>query len=244
MLTDEVLLSKAKKLIEAKVGWGDSIDWTNQDFLALSKKIQEEIEVSVSHVTLKRIWGKVRYDSLPNTYTLSTLVQFLGYENWRDFKVKNGSDPMIPGISAERSESANQNKSISGPKANTTLLKPILFTAVLIGLAICIVLFSYGAKKKINPSWIPDHIFWTYFTAVSLIGSGVAIILKIRLKAIGILLGTMIFLWFVFLHIPRAIANPFRDKGNEVTSVFEALAFSGIAFIIACEYWSKKDSVG
>ncbi len=47
------------------------------------------------------------------------------------------------------------------------------------------------------------------------------------------LLGIMLFIWFVILHIPRAIADPNIDKGNEVTSVFEALAFSGVAFLIA-----------
>lgn len=42
----------------------------------------------------------------------------------------------------------------------------------------------------------------------------------------------MLLLWFVILHIPRAIADPAIEKGNEITSVFQALAFSGIAF-----YW-------
>ncbi len=88
------------------------------------------------------------------------------------------------------------------------------------------------------PGWIPGPVFWTYFAAVALIGSGVAIILKIKLKPIALLLAAMIFLWFIFLHIPRAVADPFTDKGNEVSSVFEALNFSGIAFLIA--YGGKR----
>ena len=79
------------------------------------------------------------------------------------------------------------------------------------------------------PSWMPDHIFWTYFAAVALIGSGVAIIIKIRLRPIALLLSVMLFLWLILLHIPRAIADPHVNDGNEITSVFEALAFSGIA---------------
>jgi hypothetical protein len=151
MFSDELLLSKAKKLIEAKLGWGDSIDWTNQDFLELSKKIQKEIEISVSHVTLKRIWGKVKYDSLPNTYTLSTLAQFLGYENWRDFKIKNGKDITIQHLESETPGTANQNKLVTAPKQNTKLLRPLLFAAVLLILVICIALFIPRPKKKINP---------------------------------------------------------------------------------------------
>jgi hypothetical protein len=91
MLNDELLIDKAKKLFETSTGWGDSNEWTNQDFVCLSEKIQERTGILLSHVTLKRVWGKVKYDSLPNTHTLDTLVQFLGYENWREFKSKNGN---------------------------------------------------------------------------------------------------------------------------------------------------------
>jgi len=30
------------------------------------------------------------------------------------------------------------------------------------------------------PSWIPNHLFWIYFAGIALIGSGIAIILKIK----------------------------------------------------------------
>jgi hypothetical protein len=91
MNTVELLIEKTIKLYESHTGWGDSDDWTNQDFVTLSEKIQERTGAALSHVTLKRIWGKVKYDSLPNTHTLNTLVQFLGYENWRDFRSQNGN---------------------------------------------------------------------------------------------------------------------------------------------------------
>jgi len=83
------------------------------------------------------------------------------------------------------------------------------------------------------PAWITGHIFWTYFAGVALIGSGVAIITKIKLKLVASLLGIMIFLWFIFLHIPRGIADPYGNRGNEMTSVIQSFGFSGIAFVIA-----------
>jgi uncharacterized membrane protein YphA (DoxX/SURF4 family) len=94
--------------------------------------------------------------------------------------------------------------------------------------------------SKLVPAWIPGQLFWTYFAGAALIGSGVGIILKIKLKLVAILLGVMIFLWLIMLHIPRAIADPYGDKSNEVTSVFEALGFSGIAFVIAGGYNKRK----
>lgn len=90
------------------------------------------------------------------------------------------------------------------------------------------------------PNWIPGHLFWCYFAGVALMLSGIAIILKIQLKAAALLLGLMIFLWLIMLHIPRAIVAPGTDKGNELTSVFEAFGFSGIAVLIAYGAESKR----
>jgi uncharacterized membrane protein YphA (DoxX/SURF4 family) len=84
------------------------------------------------------------------------------------------------------------------------------------------------------PSWIPDHKSWTYIAGVALIASGVAIILNIRRRKVSLLLSAMLFLWVILLHLPRAVADRSLDKGNAITSVFEALAFSGIALAIAC----------
>jgi uncharacterized membrane protein YphA (DoxX/SURF4 family) len=83
------------------------------------------------------------------------------------------------------------------------------------------------------PAWVPDHTFWTYLAGVTLIGTGTAIILKIKRRRIALLASAMLFLWLILLHIPRAMADPYGAKGNEITSVFEALAFSGIALGIA-----------
>lgn len=79
-----------KRLTEEKTGWGNSDQWDNQDFLELSRMIFEHTGIALSHVTLKRIWGRVRYESLPHTKTLNTIVQFLGYSCWREFRVQNG----------------------------------------------------------------------------------------------------------------------------------------------------------
>jgi hypothetical protein len=83
------------------------------------------------------------------------------------------------------------------------------------------------------PNWIPFHIFWAYFAGVALAGSGIAIIFKVKLKLTAILLALMIFLWFILLHIPRGIADPYSLQGNEISSVLESFGFSGIAYLIA-----------
>jgi uncharacterized membrane protein YphA (DoxX/SURF4 family) len=87
--------------------------------------------------------------------------------------------------------------------------------------------------QNMVPEWIPMHLFWTYFAGIALMGAGVAIILRFHVRLVGNLLGIMIFLWFILLHVPGALASPLTDNGNEVTSAFSALAFSGIAFVVA-----------
>ena len=83
------------------------------------------------------------------------------------------------------------------------------------------------------PSWVPGHMFWTYFCGAALIAAGAGMVLHIQARLASALLGSMIFIWLLVLHVPRALADPHGENGNEWTSVFEALAFSGIAFILA-----------
>jgi uncharacterized membrane protein len=85
------------------------------------------------------------------------------------------------------------------------------------------------------PSWIPWPVFWTYVAAIALIGGGMAIMFNIKRRTVAKLAGIMLFIWFLILHIPRAIEYPDVLKGNELTSVFQALAFSAVAFLIAME---------
>ncbi|HEY7182057.1 MAG TPA: hypothetical protein VIC84_11590 [Blastocatellia bacterium] len=81
------------------------------------------------------------------------------------------------------------------------------------------------------PSWIPGGVFWTYFAGVALIAGGSGIIVPMTSRLAGGLTGLMIFLWVLLVHIPRAAAD--LSNSNETTAVFEALAFSGVAFIVA-----------
>jgi len=83
------------------------------------------------------------------------------------------------------------------------------------------------------PSWIPHPIFWTYLAGIGLLGSGISIILKIKTRFIAALLGIIIFIWFAILHIPETIASSYGNLGDEITSTFLALAYSGMAFVIA-----------
>jgi hypothetical protein len=78
-------LEECRKSIELSLGWGNSTQWGNDDFERLSEKIWEKTRIRLSVSTLKRIWGRVRYNNFPNSVTLNALVGFLNYDHWRDF---------------------------------------------------------------------------------------------------------------------------------------------------------------
>ncbi|SHG42810.1 hypothetical protein SAMN04488109_0227 [Chryseolinea serpens] len=119
------------------------------------------------------------------------------------------------------------------------LAKPIPFGSMLF--AITIISFSFDHFLYANeaadyvPSWVPAHVFWIYFTGLALLASGIAIILNIKRKLAATLLGAMILTWFVILHIPRIVVSPLPYLASEITSAGIALAYSGIAFIVAAK---------
>ena len=83
------------------------------------------------------------------------------------------------------------------------------------------------------PKWIGAPLFWTYFAGAALIASSIAIIFKIWIKMVALLLAIMLFLFFIFFHIPDAVANPYTMHGNEIVRAIVALLFCGIALVIA-----------
>jgi hypothetical protein len=124
------------------------------------------------------------------------------------------------------------NNSLTGFLAKLIPYGAILFSITIIDYGISHFLYAKQAADYI-PSWIPAHLFWMYFCGVALLGSAIAIILKIKVTLFAALLGIMIFIWFVSLHIPRVMASPATDLAGEIASACLALAYSGIAFVIA-----------
>lgn len=80
------------------------------------------------------------------------------------------------------------------------------------------------------PAWIPGAMFWTYFAGVALIAGGIGIILPPVTRLAALLSGAMIFSWVFLVHVPLVLKNP--QSTGDVAAVFEALAFSGVAFLL------------
>lgn len=108
----------------------------------------------------------------------------------------------------------------------------IVFSITIISFGVDHFLYAKEVADYV-PSWVPFHLFWAYFAGAALLGSGFVIIFKIKPRLAAVLLGIMTFSWFIILHIPRIIASPAAYVGSEIASACLALAYSGIAFVIA-----------
>ena len=163
-------------------------------------------------------------------YQLVTSSDYLELGKWENAEKElaiSGGSFIIAGC-------FSKNNELSSTGFATKLIRfgVIIFSIPVISFGIDHFLYAKDVAEYI-PSWVPNKIFWSYFAGTALLGSGIAIILQIQQRLSAFLLGAMIFIWFIILHIPKAVASPFADMGSEVTSAFLALVYSGIAFTIA-----------
>lgn len=157
----------------------------------------------------------------------SNYMHLLDWENAEKELALSGGAFVIAGCFSEKNET-----SLNRFLGKLIPLGPILFSIPIISFGILHFLYAKDVSDYVPP-WVPNRLFWTYLAGTGLLGSGLAIILKIKPGPAAALLGTMIFIWFIILHIPRVIISPVAYMGSEVTSAFIALAYSGIAFVIA-----------
>jgi uncharacterized membrane protein len=84
---------------------------------------------------------------------------------------------------------------------------------------------------RVGPPWFPGRPLWAYLTGTALIVAGAAIVIGKHARLAATLLGTILFLSFLLLHIPRILVN-LHDPGPW-TSAFEILAMCGGALTLA-----------
>jgi len=154
MLDNATGLEQCKRLIEASLGWGDSASWTNEDFETLSDRIADKTSVRLSVSTLKRIWGKVRYDSSPTMATLNAMARYAGFDGWRDLVAQTAQQPeanpaqptqtqATPSLSAQPAESQPTR-----PQKPRSFVTPL----IIITLAIAVLLSFISARIIHKPA--------------------------------------------------------------------------------------------
>ncbi len=92
--------------------------------------------------------------------------------------------------------------------------------------------------KRITPTWIPGHLFWTYLAGVVLVATGACILVNMKARLAATYLGIMILLLALFIYLPILFSNP-SDIGNGLNYVVDTLAFSGAALVLADDRLSQ-----
>ncbi|MEM7296633.1 MAG: hypothetical protein AAF391_00025 [Bacteroidota bacterium] len=82
---------RLKDQLEKTLGWGSVAGWHSKMFDELSEQVFQSTKVMLSIATLKRFFGVVKHEGAPSITTLDALSQFVGKENWRDFKLAANS---------------------------------------------------------------------------------------------------------------------------------------------------------
>jgi len=90
------------------------------------------------------------------------------------------------------------------------------------------------------PSWIPGHLFWTYFVGTALIAAAVSIVVDKYSTLAAILLGLMIFSFVLLIHVPKAAASP-SDRIT-LAVLLRDLSFSAGAFAFGIAHGQKPPS--
>ena len=99
-----------------------------------------------------------------------------------------------------------------------------------------------GFVASIIPPWIPWHMFWTYFTAITIMAAGVAIVLRKHAQLAATLLGIEILLFCALIHVFLILHKPgdawaeramFGDLPSRLINAPKDLGLSGAAFIFA-----------
>jgi uncharacterized membrane protein len=88
-----------------------------------------------------------------------------------------------------------------------------------------------GDIAPLVPSFVPWHLFWTYFVGFALLAASLSIATKIQVRWSGLLFGIMMFLFVAMMDLLGALANP-RDR-FPWTLLLRELAFGGGGWILA-----------
>lgn len=96
-----------------------------------------------------------------------------------------------------------------------------------------------GFVASLIPAWFPgDAVLWTRFAGVALIAGGLGLFVPRTARPAAFLSGLMVFSWFWIVHIPRT----FQTVSDGI-AVFEALAASGLLFVLAGSLARLRDRV-
>lgn len=146
---DSEYLQLCIRLIEQKLNWRPADEWRNYEFTELSEKILDATSVNLSVTTLKRVFGKLKYESLPSSATLNALASFLGYKSWMDLKSK------------QHLQKQSETRVAPVASKKSLLKKKVWPIAAVMSGVIAILAFTFLSGKSVHPLKNEKEIVFT-----------------------------------------------------------------------------------
>lgn len=85
--------------------------------------------------------------------------------------------------------------------------------------------------SQLVPSFVPWHMFWTYFVGVALVAASLSIATKTQVRWSGLLWGIMMFLFVAMMDIPGTVAEP--HNRISWTLLFREMSFGSGGWCLA-----------
>jgi len=101
--------------------------------------------------------------------------------------------------------------------------------------------FAAKGISQMVPSFVPWHLFWTYFVGVALLSASLSIATKIQVRWSGLFFGIMMFLFVAMMDLPATVATP-KDRFSW-TLMLREMSFGSGGWMLAAgvsDGWSAS----
>ena len=156
-VNDQALQTLLQQLTD-QLGRGPATAWTDYDFEHLSDEIFTATDTRLSVTTLKRVWGRLKYESQPSTTTLNALAGYAGHTDWRDFEQSNNQGEAAGAEESKEEQgdgdTGDAEKPLEWPAANFLKLNLGLLTLLAITVTTVVLLLEKTGHgpTEINPN--------------------------------------------------------------------------------------------
>lgn len=117
-----------RELLEERKDWGPIASWRYTEFRQLSEELTDLTGVSVSYMTLIRIFQKEDFKRSPQLATLDALAKYLDFEDWETFCRQQES----PAITESQPVIDQQDLKLDPARRKTQLVGVLIFLGLIL----------------------------------------------------------------------------------------------------------------
>ena len=191
-------LSNCLHQIEQKLDWEESSSWKESEFVELSEIISQASGISISAHTLKRLYGKVKYNEFynPQRATKNALAKFLGFESWKEYVTYH----------------TNENSSL-GKKTAPVIKRSIVLS--LLGLVVLVLISGLFSNSFFKTNRTNENFDFSFFVEDSIGSVPYTVSVNYDITEIE---GDSVYIDFDFVHPTLGQQTKKLDKENNLNN--------------------------